>query len=393
MTVMFMTDAGRKTGDSKIDRLAMEYEDKYGQPLTEAQIERLDQLAGSSEYGDYAIDMSGFASDAPFGSPQRESELNAYTKNLQDERNAKRANFTLETLGISPDQNGSFTQPTAPQDSMQGGLGGLGSIFDIMKKQMPPPPTQNRGPILDQGPGKGRRQMPTGPISDNRMPSPTGPFEGGPAPLPTPYEPPVIGRYNPSDDDFSRGQNYTVGTRPDGTPVYRFDPDGMEYLKKSLENEKRNPPVFDRMPVPRAPERPIPPQIPDMMQQLQEALKQKKNREMPQRTPPPMRGDMRKKGLLGGLIEKLEMQAAQKAEQPQMPTRPRTRGGMFRRAEILQNTQPYRGGRFGLDKFRDLNNRSTGGSGGILPRAGGEPDLEQLRKQIRRGINVRGIGI
>ena len=296
------------------------------------------------------------------------------------------------------------------QPNTTGGLGGLGSIFDIIKNQMPAPPTQNRGPILGQGPGKGRRQMPTGPISDNRMPSPTGPFEGGPAPLPpalptrpsnepfdgtilvplpTPYEPPVIGNYKPSDDELSRGQNYTVGTRPDGTPVYRFDPDGMEYLKKSLENEKRNPPVFDRMPVPRAPERPIPPQIPDMMQQLQEALKQKKNREMPQRTPPPMRGDMRKKGLLGGLIEKLEMQAAQKAEQPQMPTRPRTRGGMFGRAETLQNTQPYRGGMFG----KIASSPARGGSGGILPRASGEPDLEQLRKQIRRGINVRGIGI
>ena len=367
MTVMFMTDAGRKTGDSKIDRLAMEYEDKYGQPLTEAQIERLDQLAGSSEYGDYAIDMSGFASDAPFGSPQRESELNAYTKNLQDERNAKRANFTLENLGISPDQNGSFTQPTAPQDSMQGGLGGLGSIFDIMKKQMPPPPTQNRGPILGQGPGKGRRQMPTGPISDNRMPSPTGPFEGGPAPLPTPYEPPVIGNYKPSDDELSRGQNYTVGTRPDGTPVYRFDPDGMEYLKKSLENEKRNQ-GGGLGNVNQAPQMPTN----DPLKLLQEALKQKQNREMPQRTPPPMRGDMRKKGLLGGLIEKLEMQAAQKAEQPQMPTRPRTRGGMFGKI---------------------ASSPTRGGSGGILPRAGGEPDLEQLRKQIRRGINVRGIGI
>ena len=348
MTVMFMTDAGRKTGDSKIDRLAMEYEDKYGQPLTEAQIERLDQLAGSSEYGDYAIDMSGFASDAPFGSPQRESELNAYTKNLQDERNAKRANFTLENLGISPDQNGSFTQPTAPQDSMQGGLGGLGSIFDIMKKQMPPPPTQNRGPILSQGPGKGRRQMPTGPISDNRMPSPTGPFEGGPAPLPPPL---------PTGPGKGRRQ---MPTGP-----------------------------FEGGPMPSRPQMPDP----DMLQKLQEALRQKQNREMPQRTPPPMRGDMRKKGGLSGMIEKLEMQAAQKAEQPQMPTRPRTRGGMFRRAETLQNTQPYRGGRFGLDKFRDLNNRSTGGSGGILPRASGEPDLEQIRKQIMRGISVRGIGI
>ena len=347
MTVMFMTDAGRKTGDSKIDRLAMEYEDKYGQPLTEAQIERLDQLAGSSEYGDYAIDMSGFASDAPFGSPQRESELNAYTKNLQDERNAKRANFTLENLGISPDQNGSFTQPTAPQDSMQGGLGGLGSIFDIMKKQMPPPPTQNRGPILSQGPGKGRRQMPTGPISDNRMPSPTGPFEGGPAPLPP-----------------------TLPTRPGNGPFEGGPAPLPSPLPTGPGKGRRQMPTgpFEGGPMPSRPQMPDP----DMLQKLQEALRQKQNREMPQRTPPPMRGDMRKKGLLGGLIEKLEMQAAQKAEQPQMPTRPRTRGGMFGKI---------------------ASSPTRGGSGGILPRAGGEPDLEQLRKQIRRGINVRGIGI
>jgi len=253
------------------------------------------------------------------------------------------------------------------QPNTTGGLGGLGSIFDIIKKQMPAPPVSDGGPILGQGPGKGRRQMPTGPISDNRMPSPTGPFEGGPAPLPTPYEPPVIGNYKPSDDELSRGQNYTVGTRPDGTPVYRFDPDGMEYLKKSLENEKRNQ-GGGLGNVNQAPQMPTN----DPLKLLQEALKQKQNREMPQRTPPPMRGDMRKKGLLGGLIEKLEMQAAQKAEQPQMPTRPRTRGGMFGKI---------------------ASSPTRGGSGGILPRAGGEPDLEQLRKQIRRGISVRGIGI
>ena len=234
------------------------------------------------------------------------------------------------------------------QPNTTGGLGGLGSIFDIIKNRMPAPPASDGGPILSQGPGKGRRQMPTGPISDNRMPSPTGPFEGGPAPLPPPL---------PTGPGKGRRQ---MPTGP-----------------------------FEGGPMPSRPQMPDP----DMLQKLQEALRQKQNREMPQRTPPPMRGDMRKKGLLGGLIEKLEMQAAQKAEQPQMPTRPRTRGGMFRRAETLQNTQPYRGGRFGLDKFRDLNNRSTGGSGGILPRASGEPDLEQIRKQIMRGISVRGIGI
>jgi len=129
---------------------------------------------------------------------------------------------------------------------------------------------------------------------------------------------------------------------------------------------------------------------PDMLQKLQEALRQKQNREMPQRTPPPMRGDMRKKGGLSGMIEKLAMQAAQKNQQPQMPTRPQPRG---RRRRFGLAKPQSRGGMCGLDKFRDLNNRSTGGSGGILPRASGEPDLEQIRKQIRSGINVRGIGI
>jgi len=125
---------------------------------------------------------------------------------------------------------------------------------------------------------------------------------------------------------------------------------------------------------------------PDMLQKLQEALRQKQNREMPQRTPPPMRGDMRKKGLLGGLIEKLEMQAAQKAEQPQMPTRPQPRG----RSRRFGLAKPQsRGGMFG----RIASSPARGGSGGILPRASGEPDLEQIRKQIMRGINVRGIGM
>ena len=219
-----------------------------------------------------------------------------------------------------------------PAPNTTGGLGGLGSIFDIIKNRMPAPPVSDGGPILGRGP----RSMQF--IDENRN-GIDDRDEENVTPLPSPFK------------QLPRGPAIEM---PDSRPQM---PD------------------------------------PDMLQKLQEALRQKQNREMPQRTPPPMRGDMRKKGLLGGLIEKLEMQAAQKAEQPQMPTRPRTRGGMFRRAETLQNTQPYRGGRFGLDKFRDLNNRSTGGSGGILPRASGEPDLEQIRKQIMRGINVRGIGI
>ena len=198
-----------------------------------------------------------------------------------------------------------------PAPNTTGGLGGLGSIFDIIKNRMPAPAVSDGGPILGQGP----RSMQF--IDENR----NGIDDRGEenvTPLPSPFK------------QLPRGPAIEM---PDSRPQM---PD------------------------------------PDMLQKLQEALRQKQNREMPQRTPPPMRGDMRKKGLLGGLIEKLEMQAAQKAEQPQMPTRPRTRGGMFGKI---------------------ASSPTRGGSGGILPRAGGEPDLEQIREQIRRGINVRGIGI
>ena len=258
------------------------------------------------------------ASDDPF----------AYFGMLDDEQRQ-------ELLRRYPDRKGydDLRYPeNYPAPNTTGGLGGLGSIFDIIKNRMPAPPVSDGGPILGRGP----RSMQF--IDENRN-GIDDRDEENVTPLPSPFK------------QLPRGPAIEM---PDSRPQM---PD------------------------------------PDMLQKLQEALRQKQNLEMPQRPPPLMRGDMRKKGLLGELIEKLEMQAAQKAEQPQMPTRPRTRGGMFRRAETLQNTQPYRGGRFGLDKFRDLNNRSTGGSGGILPRASGEPDLEQIRKQIMRGINVRGIGI
>jgi len=215
-----------------------------------------------------------------------------------------------------------------PAPNTTGGLGGLGSIFDIIKNRMPAPPVSDGEPILGRGP----RSMQF--IDENRN-GIDDRDEENVTPLPSPFK------------QLPRGPAIEM---PDSRPQM---PD------------------------------------PDMLQKLQEALRQKQNREMPQRTPPPMRGDMRKKGLLGGLIEKLEMQAAQRNQQPQMPTRPRTRGGMFGRAETLQNTQPYRGGMFG----RIASSPARGGSGGILPRASGEPDLEQIRKQIMRGINVRGIGI
>ena len=236
------------------------------------------------------------ASDDPF----------AYFGMLDDEQRQ-------ELLRRYPDRKGydDLRYPeNYPAPNTTGGLGGLGSIFDIIKNRMPAPPVSDGGPMkrypFPMPPGKGQGPMPTGPISDNRMPRP-------------------------------------MPSRP-------------------------------QMP------------DPDMLQKLEEALRQKQNLEMPQRPPPLMRGDMRKKGLLGGLIQKLEMQAAQKNQQPQMPTRPQPRG----RSRRFGLAKPQsRGGMFG----RIASSPARGGSGGILPRASGEPDLEQIRKQIMRGINVRGIGM
>ena len=324
-----MTDAGRKTGDSKIDRLAMEYEDKYGQPLTDAQIERLDQLSGSSEYGNYAIDTSGFASDAPFGSPQRESDLNAYMKNLQDERNAKRANFTLENLGISPDQTSPLTQPTAPQDPMQGGIGGL---IDSLQGQTIPQPPMPRGPVIEppQPPMPTRRPLPTPPLNPNRFIS-VEEFEGR---SPSPSRP----------DDMS---------------------DGL----------------------------PLPPQMPDRIQQLREALRQKQSprkialSDGVQRREIPRRG----KGSLGGIIGRLRQQMDQRREIP-LPRRYDEEVddsnfeftyGKDRLGMPVMSVSPRRN----VDPNRFISVEEFE-RGGARPQ---KPDMEEIRRQIMRGVNVRGI--
>ena len=251
------------------------------------------------------------ASDDPF----------AYFGMLDDEQRQ-------ELLRRYPDRKGydDLRYPeNYPAPNTTGGLGGLGSIFDIIKNRMPAPPVSDGGPMkrypfpMPPGKGQGPRSMQF--IDENR---------------------------NGIDD-------------------------------RDEENVIPLPPLFKKLP--RGPAIEMPdsrPQMPDpdMLQKLQEALRQKQNLEMPQRTPPPMRGDMRKKGGLSkgglsGMIEKLAMQAAQKAEQPQMPTRPQPRGGMFGR----------------IAKSQD-----RGGSGGMLPRAGNGPTPEQMRRIIN-GINVRGIGI
>ena len=147
MTVMFMTEAGRKTGDSNIDRLAAEYEDTYGMPLSDAQIERLDQLSDSPEFGNYAIDTSGFVSDAPFGSPQRIAELREFTSRLRAERDAKRAKLTLEAAGISPDQPVSRSpevRPFPPQND-----NAASRVIEALRRAPRRPPPLERLPVDD----------------------------------------------------------------------------------------------------------------------------------------------------------------------------------------------------------------------------------------------------
>ena len=227
------------------------------------------------------------------------------------------------------------------QPNTTGGLGGLGSIFDMIKNRMPAPPVSDGGPM-------------------KRYPFPMPPGKG----------------QGPRSMQFIDEHRNGIDDRDE-------------------ENVIPLPPLFKKFP--RGPAIEMPdsrPQMPDpdMLQKLQEALRQKQNLEMPQRRPPPMRGDMRKKGGLSkgglsGMIEKLAMQAAQKAEQPQMPTRPQPRGGMFGGVEDPQSTRPYKGGMFGR-----ITSQDRGGSGGILPRAGNGPTPEQMRRIIN-GINVRGIGI
>tara|TARA_R100000935_G_scaffold10554_1_gene21045 strand:+ start:379 stop:1173 length:795 start_codon:yes stop_codon:yes gene_type:complete len=199
------------------------------------------------------------------------------------------------------------------QPNTTGGLGGLGSIFDIIKNQMPAPPVSDGGPILGRGP----RSMQF--IDENR---------------------------NGIDDR---------------------DEENVTPLPSPFKQLPRGP--FEGGPMPSRPQMPAP----DLLQKLQEALKQKQSREMPQKRPPRLRDNMMRKRPqtdgLAGMLQKLATQAAQKAEQPQMPARPQSRGGMF--GKIARSP-------------------TRGGSGGILPRAGNGPTPEQIRS-IMRNIDIGGL--
>jgi len=255
-------------------------------------------------------------------------------------------------------------QMPAPQDPMQGGIGGLLDTVGQMK-QMPQPPTQNRGPVLGQGPGKGRRPI----------------FEGGPLPLPTPTQNRGMGDIQISP--IERGPDPRLMGNMSFEEFFALPVE--ERLRISQEGRKaiENEAIDSQLK--------MPPQMPDMMQQLQEALRQKQMggaRPRPMPTPRGGRGD------LGGIIGRLQQQMEQRREAPPMQQRRRPRGGLFSQLSrsIPQDRREQRIFAGLADKIpQDQRVKPMGGS--LLTKGRGRPDMEEIRRQVMQGINVRGIGM
>ena len=204
------------------------------------------------------------------------------------------------------------TLPTqAPQDPMQGGIGGL---IDALQGQTIPQPPMPRGPVIEppQPQMPTRRPLPTPPLNPNRFIS-VEEFEGrSPSP-----------RRRPDDG---------IRMRMEGT----LDPSrGTVPRPRRPDDIKRQPDPIG-MPMPPAP---IATEVrmPDMVQQLREALRQKQSpRKIPlsdgvQRRPIPRSG----KGLTGRINE-LIRQVSQRQEMP-LPQAPRTRGGARPQSPIVDD--------------------------------------------------------
>ncbi len=177
----------------------------------------------------------------------------------------------------------------------------------------------------------------------------------------------------------SRRPDDGIRMRIEGT----FDPSRRTYRPDDI---KRQPDPIE-MPMPPAPIA-TEARMPDMVQQLREALRQKQMGGV-QRRPMARRG----KGSLGGIIGRLRQQMDQRREIP-LPrrydeevddsnfvfTQGRDRLGMpVMSASPRRNVDPNRF--ISVEEFE---------RGGAKPQ---KPDMEEIRRQIMRGVNVRGIGI
>ena len=282
-----------------------------------------------------------------------------------------------ELFDLQDQAAGGGDLPTqAPQDPMQGGIGGL---IDSLQGQTIPQPPMPRGPVIEppQPQMPTRRPLPTPPLNPNRFIS-VEEFEGR---SPSPSRRPddgirmrMEGTLDPSrgtvprpsrpDDGMGDIQISPIERGPD--PRLMGNMSFMEFAALPVEERlrirqegrspspRRRPDDIKRQPdpiemlMPPAPMPnegygitvgegvpgmsdglPLPPQMPDRIQQLREALRQKQSpRKIPlrddvQRRPIPRSG----KGLTGRINE-LIRQVSQRQEMP-LPQAPRTRGGFF----------------------------------------------------------------
>ena len=258
----------------------------------------------------------------------------------------------------------------APQDPMQGGIGGLIEALQGQTIPQPPMPT--------------RRPLPTPPLNPNRFIS-VEEFEGR---SPSPSRPDdgirmrMEGTLDPSRGTRRPDDVYNRGQAPVGMPL---PPAPMPNEVYGITVGERVPGMGDGLP--------LPPQMPDRIQQLREALRQKQAprkialSDGVQRREIPRRG----KGSLGGIIGRLRQQMDQRREIP-LPRRydeevddsnfeftyGKDRLGMpVMSASPRRNVDPNRF--ISVEEFE---------RGGARPQ---KPDMEEIRRQIMRGVNVRGI--
>lgn len=219
------------------------------------------------------------------------------------------------------------------------GIGGLLEALQGQVKQMPQPPIQNLG------------------MGDIQI----SPIERGP-------DPRLMG--NMSFEEFF------------ALPVeerLRISEEG----RKTIENE-----AIGSQPK-------MPPQMPDMMQQLQEALRQKQmGGALPRPMPTPRGGRGGFFGKLRTKIDRLNQQMEQTQEAPPMQAMPRPRGGLFSQLSrsVPQDRRERRIFAGLADKIpQDQRARPMGRS--LLTKGRGRPDMEEIRRQVMQGIDVRGIGM
>ena len=254
MTVMFSTPAGRQTGRSGVDRIAMEYRRRYGVNPSPDVVNRMIQGLDAARYEIPETPQSIL--DMPLGG-ERNQAIHAFKQPHFDKRTQLREGVTLESLGIGAPSSNFFDQattgsvnpppfnPAGPGHfnerqnnpyTRRGGLGGLLSRFDPRRMgggfggmfgRRRPPPFFGGGQFGGRRPFPGMyRGMPTfmdrmrPPFFDRRQKRPffglnrRPPFGGG-------FRPPFFQQSRPSynpipdiDDDAFRQFRQRIGQRP-----------------------------------------------------------------------------------------------------------------------------------------------------------------------------------